>query len=288
MRHSTLLFVSDFKLKCRLVKRLIYNDLFFYEAQDGNEAVIKQIYLGKKLNLVIFEYVETKEAEIFHMVTELRENNKDLCFLMIIPEYKIKWIDLASKYNINDLLVLPFDDEEFIRKVVSLTPKSDKTNAIAQAGSYEIVNEEMRKSKVGGYPLSFVLVSILDLSDIESKVFEQKLALESQSKDSLLFWEGNMYLMLYPYCKKSNLEVVKRKVLQAYDESAKKLHTVRDILIHGVTYPDDGESLDEILENLKSGIELSQRASISKECHNAYSSQQVLSLINKLINLENK
>jgi hypothetical protein len=238
--------------------------------------------------LVIFEYNEASEAEIFSMINELKKSDKELRFLMILSEYKVKWLDLAAKYNINDVLVLPLNEEEVIRKVVSLTPKVDNAILKAQAGNYEMVRDEIRRSRLGGYPISFVLIDIFDLSDIESNEYEQKLSVVSKATDSLLFWEGNMYMMIFPFCKKKDLEIVKEKVLQAYDECARKLHTVRDIFVYGVTFPDDGNNFDEILRNLQDGMDLEKNSNTSIEGQNAYNSQQILSLINKLIRLEKK
>lgn len=286
MRHSILLMMFDNQLKYRLIKMLIMNNLYFYEAVDTNEAIIKQIYLGSKLNLVIFQYVAEKETELLMMINEVRERDKDIRFLIILPEYKIKWLDWATSNKINDILVLPLDDQEVIRKIISLTPKVDGTLLKAQAGNYEMVREEIRRSRLGGYPLSFLLIHIFDLSDIESNEFEQKLSVVCKATDSLLFWEGNMFMMLFPFCKKQDLEVVKKKVLQAYDESARQLHTVREILVYGVTFPDDGNNFDEILRNLEDGMDSLKTPSLKAEGHNAYSTQQIISLINKLVRLE--
>lgn len=248
-----LIYVDDKQNKNRLLQTLTKNEIHFYEALNEDDLEYKIKLLEKKIDIIIMDTQEENVSDKFELISEVKKGNKNLKVLVLLHKYKALYIDQALRAKINDLMIMPFNDEDFIRKVKSLLTVNDQMEELPE-GYMQQINNEISRADRGKYPISLILVEVQKQDLQEARALEFNLRSVLRTTDEIMKWDAKRYIIICPFTEKEQIQIVEQKIKETYDEGLKHSKSKKKIYMSGVSYPVDGQEISVLLSELSDGI----------------------------------
>lgn len=252
-KSAALVYVKDNNIKKRLISVMARNKMNFYETENSQDLVYKMKLLKDVLDIVIIDTDEQWLEDIFDDVKEITNTYPEIKVLTLLHKYKASYIDLALRSKVNDLMIMPFNDDDFLKKIRSLI-KSREHCEILPEGYMEQINTEIGRATRGGYDVSFVMVEIPKVHKEEARLFEKGLMESLRITDSIIKWDIKRYLVVCPFTKKELIQVVEKKIREAYQKITVIQKMQDGFYLYGVTYPQDGKEFSDIYTKLCDGL----------------------------------
>lgn len=260
MNGKVLLNVYTVSVKNDILNILVQNGYDFIEVFNEHELTFKYNLIKEKLNLYIHELDENNYDESLRQMASI--DSKNIRCIVLIHKYSSRVIDDTLALDVKDIVVLPIERDNLLKKIMSSIKKPEPVAAYmpsmppepeVQVDRSRMI-DEINRAVRGDYPLSFVMIEYDSMGIEVYKVFKRELFILLRTTDILLKYDKNRLLALCPFTPKSHLVEVENKIRLAHMELSKVTVTPSTIYLYGVTFPDDGDDLDRLIKSMLDGI----------------------------------
>ncbi len=259
MNGKVLLNVYTISVKNDLLSILVQNGYDFLEVFSEHELSFKYNLIKDKLDLYIYELDENDYENSLEQIKSI--DTKSIRCIILIHKYSSRVIDDTLALNVNDIVVLPIERDNLAKKILSTVVKPEPTPYMPATPpkpeiqmDKSVMADEINRAIRGDYPLSFVMIEYDKMGNEVYKVFKRELMRLLRATDMILKLSKNRLLILCPFTPKSHLVEVENKVRVAHKALSQVTVTPSSIFLYGVTFPDDGDELDVLIESMDHGI----------------------------------
>ena len=223
------------------------------------------------LKLIIMDLSFPTEIEGLNIL--MKFSNSEIKDVPVIIISQTDSLDLRSevlKYSARDFIVKPYNVnrlEASIKGIVRTgTPFSYDTSKIDNINmSFDsYIEREIKFAKRTNTPMSLILITTLQLDqssepgqtitdDLRRSIFSISAAQSKEvlrSTDTIVMNGGRDIIIVLPCTEEIGARLVCEKIIKLSEPEFKKLSTDKSVHIYPVyvTYPDDGESFQELME----------------------------------------
>lgn len=287
-----LIYIREPLLKGKVLRALLTTGYKFIEALTMEEVMLK-LDIFKDICLLAME-MEGDGVQDFALVKKLRNSPPyyRLKIMMMLPNPEKVWVDTAHAANIDDLLLLPFVEETFLNKLRAIIGPPPNEGEI-RAGNLpysiaipmmgiDFMQRELKAASRGNYSISLIMGRIILHNEIDMGGICTRIRDTLRETDIILKCDKDGFIILCPFTPKRHLPIVEVKCKQVFDEFLEECSIRPRLHIYGVTYPDDSEILEELLQKLEEGIHASMNLNPLKKPFDPLSWQKVKKYENTL------
>ena len=267
MEKKVLIHVYTIQVKNDILSILVNSGHDFLEVFNKNELNFKYNLVKDQIDLYIQELDENHYEESLDQIRRI--DTEKVRSIVLIHKYSKHVIDDALALKVKDIIVLPMDRTHLSKKILSffdnqkpshLMPSNREKVQIQDYIDIDIhkVRDEINRALRGRYPLSFVLVEYHSLEQPQWILFKEALNLLLRTTDIVMYFEANKILLLCPFTPKYFLVEVENKVRKAYDQIKKEAPSRGALYLYGVTFPEDGQTWEDLYKEMTDGIHDSQ------------------------------
>lgn len=237
-----------------------------YEAHNGLEA-INQLNIHGEIDVILID-VNLDNEDGFELVEKIRAEHNSLPIIILTTLNSKQDFVHGLKVGASDYLLKPFDETTFVKRILnpSKLRVSSANTRIDTVDVKTLIHAELVKAQKGRYNITFGVAQYFNPNG------ETSIEIENEYNDvsekfypgvKSVFWEtdfvlryGNQtFLFVLPFCPKSKLPIVKRK-LHAFSESFMHHYDKEHYQIISTfsSYPDDTEMDFQVIERLINNI----------------------------------
>lgn len=269
MADKVLIYIEDRAIKGIVLKLLREKGLEFLEGLDIKDIQLK---LDIFQDTVFFHIIQIgKEAyrEQYEFVKRLKEESSaSFPVLAIIPGDNSEFVSGAKKAGIEDVVLIPEKREqfrdvfsarlaEFIKSIpvkkVNSEGGSQQKNETGDFASDEALQHEIKRAIRGKYSISLVMGRFTGIHIGLIHEFYAKLKKDMRDTDRIMSYDYHTFIVVCPFTVKSYLVEVEKKIRESF-EGMFGYSRVRRLDMYGVTYPDDGKNISDLIDIMEKGV----------------------------------
>lgn len=267
MSDKVLISVSDMFIKSIILKDLYKKGFEIVEATDEADLFLKLDIFRESILYYIIQINADIYIEQFDLVRKIRgvEYFRNLQVMAIVPDASKAYINGATEAGINDVFPIPARREllkdylpERLSVFTTRVPGRDndylikiRENILAELSSNSDLRNEIKRASRGNYPVSFVMGRISGIHIGMVQEFYDKLALQMRETDKIVNHDYRTFIIICPFTMKKYLPAIERKIRGTFE---KMFGGMGKLYMYSVTYPDDGESLEKLIEIMEKGV----------------------------------
>jgi len=295
MADRVLITVSDMFIKSIILKHLNKKGFEIVEASDETDLLLKLDIYRDSILYYIIQVDADSYARQYDMVMKIRQEEyfKNLPVMAIAPDASKKYIEGAKDADINDVFPVPSRREllkdylpERLSAFVTKIPAGAneyisriKESILSGLGSNGDLKKELKRASRGKYPVSFVMGRISGIHIGLVQEFYDKLSVQMRETDKIVNHDYRTFIVACPFTVKNNVIEIERKIRVTFEKMFKGIGR---LYLYSVTYPDDGESLEKLVETMEKGVHDSIVISGMRQPLNTLSKQKLEEFRNML------
>ena len=269
MADKVLIYLEDRVIKGIVLKILREKDLEFLEGLDIKDIQLKLDIFQDTVLFHIIQIGRENYREQFNFIKNVKEQYAaGFPVLAIIPGDSSEFVNGAKKAGIEDVVMIPEKREqfrdifsarltEFIKTIPIKEPNKEEVNqkkdGTAGFISDEALQHEIKRAVRGKYSISFVMGRFSGVHIGLIHEFYAKLTQDMRDTDRIMSYDYHTFIVVCPFTVKSFLVEVEKKIREAF-EGMFGYSRVRRLDMYGVTYPDDGRNISELISILEKGV----------------------------------
>jgi len=286
MADKVLIYIQDRAIKGIVLKILREKGLEFLEGLDIKDIQLKLDIFQDMVFFHIIQIGKENYKEQFEFVKKVKERSSaNFPVIAIVLGDGIEFVSGAKKAGIEDIVLIPEKREQF-RDVFStrLTDflksipgketkaeeKHQKKNEAAEFLSDEVLKQEIKRANRGKYSISLVMGRFTGIHIGQIHEFYAKLKKDMRDTDRIMSYDYHTFIVVCPFTVKSYLVDVEKKIRDAFERMF-GYSRVRRLVMYGVTYPDDGKNISDLISIMENGVHDSMIISGIREPLNAIS-----------------
>ena len=290
MADKVLIYIEDRAIKGIVLKILREKGLEFLEGLDIKDVQLKLDIFQDTVFFHIIQIGKDTYKEQFEFVKKVKEGSSaGFPVLAIIPGDGSEFVSGAKKAGIEDVVLIPEKREqfrdvffarltEFIKTIPVMEPNDEpsfqKNHEMSDFASDEALKQEVKRAVRGKYSISFVMGRFTGVHIGMVQEFYAKLKKDMRDTDRIMSYDYHTFIVVCPFTVKSYLVEVEKKIREAF-EAMFGYSRVRRLDMYGVTYPDDGKNISELVGILEKGVHDSVIISGIREPLNAISRERL-------------
>lgn len=264
------------------------NDILVHEVSNSSQLYTKLNELKNEVDLLIVE-INLKDEDGLEIMRNLKKKNLNIPFMVLTSLNTRDAFIRAVKEGAIDYFLKPFDDRVFLDRV---TRHAEGDNSIESSKAIqknikelpfnEYFEEEINKARSGAYKLSVIMtIFFKSLKDVTIDLQNDNMVVTDYMYNKLkgVMPEGGRFskygsrtfLGVYPFCDKEQMDKLNKDIMLKINH-LKDIDSVATNYFFDsvtVTFPDDGNSAEEILdkvtEKMKENIKQKQIKSDKQE-----------------------
>jgi len=268
MADKVLISVKDLFIKSIILKHLYKRGFEIVEVVDEIDLFLKLDIFRESILYYIVQISANTYGEQYDQIKRIRQENyfKSLPVMAIIPENSKEYIKGAKEAEVNDVFLMPAKREllkdYLVERLSSFTakiPSKDsveyinkvRENLLSGFNSNNDLKNELKRASRGKHPVSFIMCRLSGIHIGLVQEFYDKLALEMRETDRIANHDYRCFIIVCPFTMKKYLIEIEKKVRGIFErmfQGSGKLY------MYSVTYPDDGESLEKLLDIMEKGV----------------------------------
>jgi len=244
----------------KVIRILMKNDLYYIEALNTDELLIK-LELAKKAAMMIMDYKE--EDQEADLSTLIQVNLKKLPILWIMADKNTHQLSDRLKLYITDILLTPFNENTLLRKIEAILKiqdidvvepeKTEHKSSLPSSKSMRIL-AAIKSAVRERFPVCIILLNIAGATmELNLQVLD-KLKDILRRNDEIIETDLGEFLILCPYTPLEGLHVVETKILEAVTPIVRKVVGDPDIKTFSTNYPDEMETFNELISKLNGEV----------------------------------
>ncbi len=266
MADKILIFIDTLYIKGFVLKNLYKRGLEFVEVLDDNDLHLKLTIFRDSILFFIIEIKEKSYRKQYELIQRLKcePGVRKFPILAIIPNDSIEMVSGAKEADIEDVVLIPGKKElfqqlfasrlsEFLKGFPIANNPVRKPELIALSENDEL-RREMKRANRGKYSISFVMGRLTGIQSDKVKKFYNKLKSEMRDTDRVIQYEQDTFIVICPFTQKENLKEVENKIREGYEKLFGNNTRLKRLDMYGVSYPNDGENIENLFELLEKGV----------------------------------
>ncbi len=269
MADKVLIYIEDRVIKGIVLKILREKGLEFLEGLDIKDIQLKLDIFQDTIFFHIIQIGRGTSKEQYEFVRKVKEESAaDFPVLAIIPGDTSEFVSGAKKAGIEEVVLIPEKREqmrdifntrisELIKTIPHKQPMGEqehqKEHGTDDISSNEVLKQEIKRAARGKYPISFVMGRFTGVHTGLIDEFYDKLKKDMRDTDRIIQFNYHTFIVVCPFTQKSYLIEVEKKIREAF-EGMFGYSRVRRLDMYGVTYPDDGKNIDELIIIMEKGV----------------------------------
>ncbi len=271
MTDKILIFIKDRFIKGTVLKYLYEKNLEFMEVLDENDLYLKLDIFKEVILFFIIQINQETYIEQYEMMKKLKKGTGILSFpvMAIIPDGSVEYVGGAKKAGIEDVILIPEKRElfgeffitrfnNFLKKLPSKQKHPDldelRRNILSTLSSNDDLKREIKRAGRGKYSVSFVMGRIAGIHIGMIQDFYEKLRKDLRDTDKIINYDYRTFIVTCPFTVKEYLVEVENKIREAFEVMFRGYSQRKKLDMYGVTYPEDGKSLEKLIEILEKGV----------------------------------
>lgn len=267
MADKVLVSVED-----RFIKSIVLRDLHkkgfeIVEAVDEVDLLLKLDIFKESILYYIIQINAENYGKQYGQIKKVRqiEYFKNLPVMAIIPDNSPEYVNGAKEADVNDLFLVPAKREllkdyltERLSAFTAKIPSSDfeymnkvRESLLSSLSSNSDLRNEIKRASRGKYPVSLVMGRLSGIHIGMVQEFYDRLALQMRETDRTINHDYRTFIIVCPFTMKKYLLEIERKIRGVFE---KMFQGSGKLYMYSVTYPDDGESLEQLIEIMEKGV----------------------------------
>lgn len=267
MSDKVLIYIEDRAIKGIVLKVLRDRGLEFLEGLDVKDLQMKLEIFQDRILFYILQITKNDYLNQFELVKRIKaQTPSGLPVLAIIPDDSSQFVGGAKRAGIEDVILLPEKREQFreffdarlsdfIRSIPSKERKevSARNESVSGLAGDEAIKHEIKRAIRGKYSVSFVMGRFSGVHMGQIHDFYASLKKEMRDTDKVLIHDYHTFIVMCPFTVKSYLVEVEKKIRDAF-EAMFGYSRIRRLDMYGVTYPDDGKNIEDLISIMEKGV----------------------------------
>jgi hypothetical protein len=293
MANKILCSIEDRLIKVIVLKHLFEKGMEFIEILDERDLYLKLDIFGESIFFYIIQINHDSYKEQYKTIKNIKQKSGLANFpvMAIIPDGSVEFVRGAKQAGIEDVVLIPekrekFKDifltrlNDFLKKIPSnkgIQPNLEeirKSILAPLSDNAELINEVKRASR-GKYPISLVMGRITGVHIGMIQEFYDKLKAGLRETDKVINNDYRTFVVVCPFTAKEYLIEIEKKIRKSFEEMFGGYSRLRRLDMYGAAYPDDGGSIDKLLEIMANGVNDSIIISSINEPLNALSRERL-------------
>lgn len=267
MADKVLISIKDLYIKSIILKDLDKRGFEIVEATDEVDLFLKLDIFRESILYYIVQINPNTYGKQYDKIKQIRQEEyfKNLPVMAIIPDNSKEYINGAQEAEVNDLFLMPAKREllkdyltERLSAFITKIPTKDneylnkvRDNLLSGLSSNGDLINEIKRASRGKYPVSFVMCRLSGIHIGMVQEFYDKLALQMRETDKIANHDYRTFIIVCPFTMKKYLLEVEKKVRETYE---KMFQGKGKLYMYSVTYPDDGDTLEKLIDTMEKGV----------------------------------
>ncbi len=259
MKNIALVNIRTEQLKKILFPVLEHNKFKILELSSVKE--LRAIYAEHKDDIALYvqEFDDKNKVESFGRISNIDREKTNV--LLLVKDLDTSISEQASSLGVKDVVKFPFAFEVLDRRLKRIMesepilPKKlvKEDDEVEDLHNFEILNDEISRSRRGHYPVMIVVVSHSKYINNKDENFLENLKKHIRTTDTIEIYDNHTIIIYCPFTPKANYEILKSKLQEAFStyNSDKRINAN---YISALTFPDDFSGDDNFSEILKNQI----------------------------------
>jgi len=272
MADKILCSIEDRFLKSIVLKQLFEKGLEFIESLDERDLYLKLDIFKETILFYIIQINQSSYKDQYKMIKSIKQKTglSNFPVMAIIPNNSADIVRGANQAGIEDVILMPEQREQFkelflnrlndfLKKVPAhkgIHPDLDeiRKSILSSLSSNSDLKNEIKRASRGKYSVSFVMGRITGVHIGMIQEFYDKLKGMMRDTDKVINNDYRTFIVVCPFTLKEYLIEAENKTRKVFEEMFGGYSRLRRLDMYGATYPDDGKSLDKLLEIMEKGV----------------------------------
>ncbi|NLN65378.1 MAG: hypothetical protein GX144_08220 [Clostridiaceae bacterium] len=270
MAGKVLILIEDRPIKGIILKTLHEKKLEFMEGLDVKDLQMKLKIFQDTIIFLVIQISSVSYKEQFSFVKSVKDNAvPSFPVFAIIPSDSREFVGSAKKAGIEDVVLIPENRERFHKSFIArLNAFMEKNPVIGQVLEAQMLHKsnvinllsdeelkyEIKRANRGKYSVSFVMGKFAGVHIEQIQNFYITLKKEMRDTDRIISYDYHSFVVVCPFTVKSYRVEVEKKIRDAFETAFGGYSRVQRLNMYGVTYPDDGESISELVTLMDKGV----------------------------------
>lgn len=272
MAEKVLISIENRYIKSVVLKSLFERNFDFVEVLDENDLMLKLDIFRESILFYIIEIDSRKYMAQYSLIKKLKSDTgmSGFSIMAIIHEGTTEIVSGAKDAKIDDVFLVPEKREllrdSFNKRLSQYLKKFPTTivnnpewieyrkNIVSTFSENDDLKRELKRAGRGKYPVSFVMGRIFGAEPEKIQDFYRRLNSILRDTDRIMNYDYRTFVIVCPFTSKENLALVENKIRGTYEQLFGRNTMFRRLDMYGAAYPDDGRSIDKIVELCEKGI----------------------------------
>lgn len=265
MDKNVLLYVKSRFIKNILLKSVVKAQIGVIDIIDPDDMTIKLDAYGDSIVLAVIEITDDNKASVYEVVNRIKDVYPSVPVVAIVYKDTYEIVNFAIRLGVKDILFLTKNVETYVEAIQNkmanyydIIKKQEKDTFLSEMINEDIniresLNLELKRAIRGNYSISFILAY---LSGHEPEVVQSIINTSKRfirDTDKLLLMDEDTFIAVFPFVEKANVPLLEEKFREAFKKESKRVGIHKKFCLYGATFPDDGDSLEQLLD-LEKGI----------------------------------
>jgi DNA-binding NarL/FixJ family response regulator len=260
------LYVKSRFIKNILLKSVVKAQIGVIDIIDPDDMTIKLDAYGDSIVLAVIEITDDNKASVYEVVNRIKDVYPSVPVVAIVYKDTYEIVNFAIRLGVKDILFLTKNVETYVEAIQNkmanyydIIKKQEKDTFLSEMINEDIniresLNLELKRAIRGNYSISFILAY---LSGHEPEVVQSIINTSKRfirDTDKLLLMDEDTFIAVFPFVEKANVPLLEEKFREAFKKESKRVGIHKKFCLYGATFPDDGDSLEQLLDRLEKGI----------------------------------
>lgn len=266
MDKNVLVYVKSRFIKNILLKSIVKAQIGVIDIIDPDDMAIKLDAYGASIVLVVIEITDDNKITVNEVANRIKDVYSSVPVVAIVYKDTYEIVNFAIKLGVKDILFLTKNVETYVELIQNKMANyydiinSQKKEAFLFGRVHEnhdikeSLNLELKRAKRGKYSISFILAYLSghDPEVVQSIINTSKRFI--RDTDKLILMDEDTFIVVFPFVEKANVPLLEEKFREAFKNESKKVGIHKKFCLYGATFPDDGDTLEKLLDRLEKGI----------------------------------
>lgn len=260
------MYVKSRFIKNILLKSVVKAQIGVIDIIDPDDMTIKLDAYGDSIVLAVIEITDDNKASVYEVVNRIKDVYPSVPVVAIVYKDTYEIVNFAIRLGVKDILFLTKNVETYVEAIQNkmanyydIIKKQEKDTFLSEMINEDIniresLNLELKRAIRGNYSISFILAY---LSGHEPEVVQSIINTSKRfirDTDKLLLMDEDTFIAVFPFVEKANVPLLEEKFREAFKKESKRVGIHKKFCLYGATFPDDGDSLEQLLDRLEKGI----------------------------------
>lgn len=268
MDKNVLLNIKNRFIKNILLKSIAKAQIGVLEIIDIDDMTIKLDAFGDSIALAVIEITDDNMNDVNDIASRIKSVYPSVPVLAIVYKDTYETVNFAMKLGIKDILFLTKNVDTYAEAIqnrmssyydIIHMPQQQKVTLFSEMIKENIsikepLRLELKRAIRGDYSISFILAY---LSGNEPGIVQSIINTTKgfiRDTDKLFLMDENTFIIAFPFVDKGHIPTLEGKFREAFKNEVKKVGIHKKLCLYGATFPDDGDTLEKLLERLEMGI----------------------------------